>query len=1165
MNGSLLSRRLELLAGFAAVAFATAPLQAQATTPGKRVDYLRDVKPIFKERCFACHGALKQEGNLRLDTAAMMRQGGDGGAAIVAGRPDESPLIERITAPDAETRMPPEGAPLSPEEAERIRRWIEQGAQAAPDEAPESDPREHWAFKPPVRPPLPRQADGSSPAHPVDAFVAARLDAAGLAPRPTADKATLLRRVYLDLIGLPPTRTELHAFLADNAPDAYESVVDRLLADPRYGERWGRHWMDVWRYSDWYGRRHVPDVWNSAPQIWRWRDWIVRSLNEDRGYDQMVREMLAADEAAPDDPAAAVATGYLIRNWYALNPNDWMRANVEHASKAFLGLTFHCAHCHDHKYDPITQDDYFRLRAFFEPINIRQDRVAGQADPGPFQQYESGVLRKIQRLGAVQVYDKNPEAPTWFYTGGDERNRATDRGTMAPALPAFLGGDSVKIEPVSLPWRAYYPGLRPEILDAYLSDQRAAIAAAEKQLATTRGKVEQALPPLREQLTAAEKAFAQTTRDERASGSSAAIEGKQSLLLNATTGRRAVQNPLAMLKSLGSGATLSFQLRILKDAHVNFQLAQDLVQGLTAAVVAFDQGRILAYRPGGHTEFQAGAYDFAGGQALFEATLTLEAEADRCLLTVRSLSDNKLLVDKSPVALNGWNPVGDAKKGISFDARTGVVAAIDAVKIVGPGGEEPQAACLAQFTFEPPTYAEQQDLAGIEGWEISPFSQAGATSVVAATLDDDALAAASEKRRLARRAVAAQELRLAAAEAKVAATAAAMASIEARAAADRAKWGAAPNADSDALARIASQRHREAAVKRAEADVLTHDQALAAAETKPASDANRAKEMAAAGKQLATARVALKKVQAALADPALATTYPSIGPTYPKTSTGRRRALAQWITSRENPLAARVAVNHIWLRHFHSPLVSSVFDFGRNGARPTHPALLDWLAVEFMESGWSMKHIHRLLTTSQAYRRVSSIGDAACYASDPENKLWWRMNAGRMEAEAVRDSVIYVAGRLDFAMGGQELENSEALTTFRRTLYYSCQPEIDGKNPLGALFDAPEPADCYRRTRSVVPQQALALANSELVHEMSGQLAQALLRELPAERQTQPRHFITAAFEQILTRAPSAEELEACAAYLEAPTNDSSAPDAAGRREGLVRALLNHNDFVSIR
>src|SRR5204863_3974623 len=160
--------------------------------------------------------------------------------------------------------------------------------------------------------------------------VAAARDRAGLRPRPPAPKEVLLRRVYLDLTGLPPTRDELHAYLADASPGAYERVVERLLSSPRHGERWARHWMDVWRYSDWYGRRAVPDVWNSAPQVYRWRDWIVRSLNADRGYDRLVMEMLAGDEIAPEDDGARDATGYLVRNWYALNPNQQMRDIVEH-------------------------------------------------------------------------------------------------------------------------------------------------------------------------------------------------------------------------------------------------------------------------------------------------------------------------------------------------------------------------------------------------------------------------------------------------------------------------------------------------------------------------------------------------------------------------------------------------------------------------------------------------------------------------------------------------------------------------------------------------------------------------------------------------------------------------------------------------------------------
>ncbi|MEO8499090.1 MAG: DUF1549 domain-containing protein, partial [Planctomycetota bacterium] len=450
------------------------------------VDYARDVKPIFKARCYACHGALKQESGLRLDTGLAVRQGGDSGAAVMMGQADQSLLIEKVVAEDAAERMPPEGEPLSAAQIELLRNWISQGAVSPDDELPQPDPRRHWAFLRPDRPAVPDAGDSDHPRHPIDAFVEADLERNGLTPLPAAEKHVLLRRVYLDLIGLPPTRAELHEFLADDSSTAYETVVERLLNDPRHGERWARHWMDIWRYSDWYGRRYVPDVWNSAPQLWRWRDWIVRSLNDDHGYDRMLREMLAADEVCPEDDNAAVATGYLIRNWYALNPNDWMRNTVEHTGKAFLGLTFNCAHCHDHKYDPITQEDYFRLRAFFEPINVRQDRVPGEADPGPFQEYQYSTLRKIQRLGAVRIYDKSPDAPTWFYTGGDERNRVTERGSIPPGVPAFLAESPPQITLVDLPPRAWYPGLRPAIHETVLAEARAAIKQAEVELEAAR-------------------------------------------------------------------------------------------------------------------------------------------------------------------------------------------------------------------------------------------------------------------------------------------------------------------------------------------------------------------------------------------------------------------------------------------------------------------------------------------------------------------------------------------------------------------------------------------------------------------------------------------------------------------------------------------------------
>ncbi|HRH94866.1 MAG TPA: DUF1549 domain-containing protein [Prosthecobacter sp.] len=466
------------------------------TSSAWAVDYATQIKPLLKQKCYACHGGLKQKAGLRLDTVQLLLKGGKSGSAAKF-------IIERVSESDEHKRMPQEAAALSAEQIAMLREWIDAGAPGLANETPEADPRQHWAFQSVQRPALPKAAGRNA----IDAFVNEALETNQLTPLPEAPRSTLLRRVYLDLIGLPPTREELHAFLADTSPDAYERVVDRLLNDPRHGERWARHWMDVWRYSDWYGRRSANDVWNSAPQIWRWRDWIVKSLNADKGYDRMLAEMLAADEIAPLDDEAAVATGFLIRNWYALNPNQWMRDTIEHTGKAFLGLTFNCAHCHDHKYDPISHEDYFRFRAFFEPLGIRQDRWPGEADPGPFQEYEYVKQRKPNRLGAVRVFDKQLDAKTWFYTGGDERNRVESKGSLAPGVPAFLG--SLTIQPVSLPEGSVRPGLRPEIQETDLSLRLNAVTKAQDELLSLDSpKTRTALEAARAELASAIARFA---------------------------------------------------------------------------------------------------------------------------------------------------------------------------------------------------------------------------------------------------------------------------------------------------------------------------------------------------------------------------------------------------------------------------------------------------------------------------------------------------------------------------------------------------------------------------------------------------------------------------------------------------------------------------------
>ena len=239
--------------------------------------------------------------------------------------------------------------------------------------------------------------------NPIDAFIAAEHQKRGIVPQKSADRRVWLRRVSLDLIGLPPSLDELNSFLADESPEAYDRVVTRLLDSPQYGERWGRHWMDIWRYSDWWGLG--AEVRNSQKHIWHWRDWIIDSLNTDKPYDQMLREMLAADELYPNDLEKLRAGGFLARQYFKFNRTSWLDETIEHTSKAMLGLTFNCAKCHDHKYDPFSQQEYYRLRAIFEPYQVRTDAVPGEVD--------------FERDGIPRPFDCNHDIQTFVHVRGD--------------------------------------------------------------------------------------------------------------------------------------------------------------------------------------------------------------------------------------------------------------------------------------------------------------------------------------------------------------------------------------------------------------------------------------------------------------------------------------------------------------------------------------------------------------------------------------------------------------------------------------------------------------------------------------------------------------------------------------------------------------------------
>ena len=866
-----------------AMALVCAAIAGRPASAADAATWSGSLKKVFADRCFACHGALAQQGGLRVDTAAGLLAGGDAGPVVVPGDPAAGTLVARVVHADPAERMPPEGEgePLTPAQIETLKAWIAAGCPAPGDEAPEADPRAHWAFRPRVRPAVPEVAATKRVRNPIDAFLEAARERTGIAPQPEASREVLTRRLHFDLLGLPPQPEELAAILADDSPDWYETLVDRLLADPRHGERWGRHWMDVWRYADWWGLGD--QLRNSQKHIWHWRDWIVESLNADSGYDEMVRLMLAADELAPDDLPKLRATGFLARNWFLFNRTPWMDETVEHVAKGFLGLSLNCAKCHDHKYDPLRQEDYYAMRAFFEPLHARLDVLPGEPD--------------LERDGIPRVFDGVPDVPTFLFVRGDDTKPDTSRPIL-PGVAAVFDFSSIEVRPVALPKTESQPARRPWVIDAH-------VAAARKR---------------------------------------------------------------------------------------------------------FDAAKI--------------ARDAAPTPATDQAVAIAEAD----------------------------------------------LAAV----------EQRGAAMRAGWTAE--------DLAG--------------------AVTDDVLARAAAA--AAREAVRAERTLVAA---------------RAKAVAEKA---------------VADAR---AALEQAEKSVTEPGEAftpLVGARWTPTRFRNSSGD-----------------------DPAIP---------FPTTSTGRRTALAAWITAPGNPLTARVAANHLWARHMGRALVPTVFDFGRKGTPPDHPELLDWLASELVEASengphrhaWSMKRIHRLIVTSAAYRLQSSTtGNAEGVRLDPDNRTWWRREPIRLESEAVRDGLLALAGTLDARIGGAPVAAAEQPASTRRSLYF--QHTDPDRNAFLTTFDGAGVKECYERERSIVPQQALALANAGFVHDAAARIA---ARIAPAGTPVDEAAFIDRAFRTVLARSASAVESGACVAALAQWRSLEPVP-ADGvvepARIHLVWALLNHTDFVTLR
>ncbi len=877
------------------------------------VDYQRDIKPLLKTRCYACHGALQQKSELRVDTANSMRRGGASGPAIIAGKPRESLLIERVAARDDDQRMPPEGEPLTAAQVELLQGWIASGAVAPEGELPEASPAEHWAFQAVERPAVPAVARETWLRNPIDAFVSEQHERFELVPQAEAPRSLLIRRLYLDLIGVPPSAEELARIDADQHPDWYERLVDQLLDDPRHGERWARHWMDVWRYSDWWGLG--AQLRNSQQHIWHWRDWIVESLNEDLPYDEMVRLMLAADELHPNDLNRLRASGFLARNYFLFNRHQWMDETVEHVSKGFLALTMNCAKCHDHKYDPWEQTDYYRLRAFFEPYHVRIDVVPGEAD--------------LNRDGIPRAFDGLLDEPTYLFIRGQE-SQPDKSNVIAPGVPALLSFKQLAIEPVPLPAEAWQPERRSWVPEAYL-------AAATNQFSLT----EKALEKARELLASTRAAAESPTNIGLAHADLRIAE-------------RALATARAELQSL--------QCRI-DAARVSWQVADAAAPDETLAA-QLQESNAQAVR----AERQVAVAKAQESLANIEKRL-LQAAEDKREPIEKELQTAQAALQKAEETAS--------KEVLNTDRHTPLIGA---------------------------------------KWSATRFRSSGA--------DDPAVKFQSQ-------------------------------------------------------------------------------------------------------------------------------------------STGRRSALANWITDSRNPLTARVAVNHIWARHLGTPLVATMFDFGRQGSEPTHPELLNWLATEFVENGWSMKHLHRLIVTSATYRMGSSVaGREANLAKDADNARLWRRSPIRLEGEVLRDAVLSLAGTLDTTLGGPPVPAANQADSNRRSLYFF--HSNNDRNLFLTTFDAATVKECYRREQSIVPQQALAMTNSRLVLDAAERIAERVSQAAAESTEMDEAAFVRAAFQLLIGVRPSESEMAASLAALNTWRGLPEGSPQTARRQ-LVWVLLNHNDFVTMR
>ena len=1049
---------------------------AELRSPSTPINYLTQIKPLLAEKCYSCHGGLKQESELRLETVNLMRVGGDSGPVIKPGDSADSLLLERISSSN-DDRMPPhgEGSPLKPDQIRLLKQWIDEGCDA-PEEVVPVKPADHWAFQKLL---LSKQQKVKS-GNPIDLLLKQKRYKAGIQAAPPASRQTLIRRLYLDLIGLPPTQSQL------KDKRSITEIIEELLHSPQHGERWARHWMDIWRYSDWYGLGN--QLRNSQKHLWHWRDWIINSLNQDKGYDKMIIEMLAGDEADPESIESITGTGFLARNYYLFNRTTWLDSTIEHTSKAFLGLTMNCAKCHDHKYDPITQQDYYRLRAIFEPHQVRLDPLPDETD--------------FDQAGLPRVFDDDINRVTYLHERGDPKSPDKTQ-PIKPGVPAIFSSFEHEINVINLPRSAHSPGTRPYVIAAHLAKAKDETKASEQRYSEAKTR--------RNEL--ASKAATKSPQDIQP------FNFKDDFTTFDTTkwqltgdGWKHRAGTLSQTKSTRERQTA--RLLIAPPTDFDLRCIYTTTGGSTykSVTIRFDQSENSGYANYVYTSAHAPAPKV---QAAFEREKN----------SVYPTEGRKPF----PVTVGQRHELRFAIRG------TLVNIWIDGEFMIAYRYPNRRNGFISLSGFDATVDFDSIQIENLnKDFKLTEASNKNATTVNEA---EQAVKITNSQHQ----ANIAYERMLQAM----------LHSVEAD------QLQSLSTAELQTLAETAGQRQAEwnLAVLKYDASVNASDPKKLASITQKI---RQAQEHIAQIKESPTRFTPIKGSFKALESPAdKEADYPA---TYSPVSTGRRLAFANWITSDQNPLTARVAVNHVWMRHFGQPLVDSTFDFGLRAPEPVHQDLLDLLATEFINSGWSFRHLHRLIVSSRTYALSASTASASSenLAKDPNNELLWRMNSRRMESQVIRDSILFLASELDTTVGGPSINPGPEAR--RRSIYF--KHSRDQKNSFLEMFDNADILQCYRRSESIVPQQALALSNSRLSIEMSSQIATKLHKQL---KSNQTLDFINAAFHLILARAPSDLETKTCEKYFVQMEKLEQKPSADQIRSRFVQVILNHNDFITIR